>query len=188
MFFVISAIFTTFLKIFNMKLCLLGCCVLFLLMSFNWATFELDANLTNLKNALPKGWQLMIADDTLKIENPDPVWQLNSNFINAPVDAYQDNEENAKRILTHGKKTTAHFYFLLKPRKTITKVEKKTANYFSANYALFFIEGAGFDNAYARCYPWHIENEATMIYNVILRNHLIVVTGPVYPEVSNAAP
>jgi hypothetical protein len=147
-----------------------------------------DAMLGKLEMAIPDGWNWSLNSDTLKIEHPDQMWVLKSNFINAPAEAYENSEANRIKIMEHGSKTKAHFYFLLKPKKGLPKTELSKANYFSQKYALFQITADGFDTPYARYYPFIIEEEATRLYNVILRENLKVGVGPVYPEVDYSRP
>jgi hypothetical protein len=147
-----------------------------------------DTSLQKLHASLPEGWLMRIDLDTLKIEHPDQMWVLKSNFINAPADAYENSEENRIKIMQHGSKTKAHFYFLVKSKKGLAKAELVKANYFSQKYALFQISADGFDTPYARYYPFVIEEEATRLYNVTLRDNLKVGVGPVYPEVDYSRP
>lgn len=147
-----------------------------------------DTLLKKLQTALPESWQIQMNGDTLKIEHPDQMWVLKSNFINAPAEAYENSEENRIKIMKHGSKTKAHFYFLLKPKKGLPKPELSKANYFSQMFALFQISAGGFDTPYARYYPFVIEEEATRLYNVTLRENLKVGVGPVYPEVDYSRP
>lgn len=158
------------------------------LLGLNADKISEDSALKRLNNVLPSGWTMRVDSDTLKIEHPDNVWLLASNFINAPAEAYADTDENRVKIMTHGTKIKAHFYFLLKNKKGLSKTELANANYISQKYALFQISAAGFDTPYARCYPWEIENDATYFYNVTLRENLKVGTGPVYPEVDYSRP
>jgi hypothetical protein len=149
---------------------------------------EEDALLTKLQTALPEFWTMRFEGDTLKIEHPDPIWVLKSNYINAPIQAYENSEENGVAILTTGEKTKAHFYFLVKPKKGLAKSDAAKANYFSQKYALFQISAEGFDTPHSRCYPWAIEDQATYFYNVTLRENLKMGLGPVYPEVNYSRP
>ncbi|MBL7897315.1 MAG: hypothetical protein JNJ99_02185 [Crocinitomicaceae bacterium] len=149
---------------------------------------ESDVKLLKLEAALPAEWQMSIMADTLIIENPSPVWVLESNFINVPQTDLTDDEKNQKRIVEHGKKTTAKFVFLLKSLKSISKTERQEANYLSKKFALFEISATGFDTPYRRIYPWNIEGEASRIYNMTLIQNLDVVKGPVFPEVDYTRP
>lgn len=149
---------------------------------------EEDSLLKKLQAALPEGWFMRVDSDTLKIQHPDPIWVLKSNYINAPIQAYENSEENATTILTTGIKTQAHIHFLLKPKKGLAKSEAEKVNYYSQRYALFQLSAEGFDTPYSRCYPWFIEDQATVLYNVTLRENLKMVAGPVYPEVDYARP
>jgi len=152
------------------------------------SVIETDVKLQKLKQALPSGWQMSVAGDTLTIENPEPVWVLESNFINVPQTDLMDDEKSQKRIMQNGKKTTARFIFLLKSLKSISKSERLTANYLSKKYALFELSATGFDTPYRRVYPWNIEGEASRIYNMTLIQNLTVVKGPVFPEVDYSRP
>ena len=97
----------TFLVLFAAAACLSISSVMF-------NKIEEDTLLKKLQTALPESWQMQLNGDTLKLEHPDPIWVLKSNYINAPIQAYEDSEENAKTILTSGIKTKAHVYFLVK--------------------------------------------------------------------------
>lgn len=147
-----------------------------------------DSLLKKLKLAIPEAWSMTVNADTLKIEHSDDMWVLQSNFINAPADAYADSEENRIKIMEYGVKTKAHFYFLLKDKKGMAKTDLAKSNYLSQRFALFQISAAGFDTPYARYYPFNLEDEATRLYNVTLRENLKVMTGPVYPEVDYSRP
>ncbi len=149
---------------------------------------EEDTLLKKLQTALPESWQMQLNGDTLKLEHPDTIWVLKSNYINAPIQAYEDSEENAKTILTSGIKTKAHVYFLVKSKKGLSKSESEKVNYYSQHFALFQISAEGFDTPYSRCYPWFIEDQTTVLYNVTLRENLKMVVGPVYPEVDYSRP
>jgi hypothetical protein len=147
-----------------------------------------DTLLKKLQTALPESWQMQMIGDTLKLEHPDPIWVLKSNYFNAPIDAFENSEENATTILTAGIKTKAHIHFLVKPKKGLLKSETEKVNYYSQRYALFQLSAEGFDTPYSRCYPWFIEDQASVLYNVTLRENLKMVVGPVYPEVDYSRP
>lgn len=149
---------------------------------------ETDIKLQKLKAALPTGWQMSASGDSLIIENPEPVWVLESNFINVPQTDLMDDEKNQKRILEHGKKTTAKFVFLLKNLKAVSKADRQDANYLSKKFALYEMSATGFDTPYRRVYPWNIEGEASRIYNMTLIQNLTVVKGPVFPEIDYSRP
>jgi hypothetical protein len=152
------------------------------------SVIETDVKLQKLKQALPSGWRMAASGDTLIIENPEPIWVLESNFINVPQTDLMDDEKNQKRIVQNGNQTTAKFVFLLKNLKSISKTERASANYLSKKYALFELSASGFDTPYRRVYPWNIEGEASRIYNMTLIQNLTVVKGPVFPEVDYSRP
>ncbi len=149
---------------------------------------EEDTLLKKLQTTLPESWQMQLNGDTLKLEHPDPIWVLKSNYINAPIDAFENSEENATTILTTGIKTKAHIHFLVKSKKGLLKSESEKVNYYSQRYALFQLSAEGFDTPYSRCYPWFIEDQASVLYNVTLRENLKMVLGPVYPQVDYSRP
>ena len=172
---------------------------LFLLPFVSWCNHDQtiidgDSLLLKLQKNLPAGWVMRTYADTLVIENLETVWVLQSNYINAPQDAFTDSEKNKSKITLNGKKTHAHFVFQLikKPKKSAKPGKEldnsQLANYYSQNYGLVEIKAVGFDNSYARCYPWNIEDEASKIYATTLGEFLKKGKGPVYPEVNYERP
>lgn len=158
-----------------------------------------DSLLLKLQKNLPAGWAMRTYADTLVIENLETVWMLQSNYINAPQDAFNDSEKNKSKITLNGKKTHAHFIFqLIKKPKKNSKVGSRRdetlhensleANYYSENYGLMEIKAVGFDHSYARFYPWNIADDAEKIYFGTLGECLKKGKGPVYPEVNYERP
>jgi len=176
-------------------------CLLFLLPVVSWCIVDQkiideDSLLLKLQKNLPKGWVMYASADTLTIENPEIIWMLQSNYINAPQDAYNDSEKNKSKITLNGTKTHAQFIFQLikKPKKSDNpKVDKEfensvQANYYSEKYGLREIKAIGFDHSYARFYPWNIADEAGVIYGSTLGQFLKTGKGPVYPGVNYERP
>jgi len=155
---------------------------------------ETDSLLVKLQKNLPTGWSMHVTADTLVIENTEPMWMLQSNYINAPQDAFNDSEKNKSKITLNGKKTHAHFIFQLiaKPKKNPKARNEfdpsSKANYFSEKYSLVEIKAIGFDHPYARFYPWNIEDEAWKIYFITLGQFLTKGVGPVYHDVNYERP
>lgn len=147
-----------------------------------------DVRLVKLEQALPQGWTMAVYSDTLVIENPEPVWVLKSNFINVPAEALERDKANKQKIMEYGVETRASFVFSLKDLNLLQKAEFEKAHYFSKRYALFELSAVGFDTPYARYYPYAIEEQASQIYNVLLRENLKMGIGPVYPTVNYSRP
>jgi len=173
--------------------------VLFLFPFLSWCNsdqkiIENDSLLVKLQKNLPIGWAIHVTADTLVIENSETMWMLQSNYVNAPQDAFNDSEKNKSKITLNGKKTHAHFIFQLiaKPKKN-QKARKEfdpspKANYYSENYSLVEVKAIGFDHSFARFYPWNIEDEASKIYSITLGQCLTKGVGPVYPDVNYERP
>ena len=171
---------------------------LFLLPFVGWCNhnqkiIDGDSLLLKLQKNLPTGWAMRTYADTLVIENLETSWMLQSNYINAPQDAFNDSEKNKSKITLNGKKTHAHFTFQLikkpKGKKADKEFESSTqANYYSENYGLMEIKAVGFDHSFARFYPWNIADDAEKIYFGTLGECLKKGKGPVYPEVNYGRP
>lgn len=74
-----------------------------------------DSLLVSLKEKIPQGWTVSIAEDKLIIEKNDSVWVLSENKINAPISILNDEEE-IKRIKEFGKKVQSSFVFQLEDK------------------------------------------------------------------------
>jgi len=172
--------------------------IVFLLPLVSWCNpnqnvIDEDSLLLKLQKNLPTGWVMYVNTDTLVIENTETIWMLQSNYVNAPQDAFTDSEKNKSKITLNGKKTHAQFVFQLIKKPKSTKANKELeasplANYYSQNYGLVEIKAVGFDHPYARFYPWNIEDEASKIYATTLGQFLTTGKGPVYPEVNYERP
>lgn len=158
-------------------------------------TLEGDSLLLKLQNNLPEGWLIRITDDTLVIENLTPMWVLNGNYINAPLSAYANNEENKNKIMEHGIKTHAQFSFYLVERVIETSAKKpkgkrkkvvlddNSPNYLSQKFALYELIAIGCNGSFERHYPWDIQEQASKIYFTTIGHYLEKIKGPNYSSI-----
>ncbi len=88
----------------------------------------IDRTLDALSRALPDGWSLTQAGDTLTIERREPVWVLVENRINAPV-TRETGDERSKRIRAHGRPGACRLAWRIEERWSAAKLaDARAAN------------------------------------------------------------